>query len=199
MKEFWNERYARSEYIYGKKPNTFFANCLQSINPGKLLLPAEGEGRNAVYAASLGWQVKAFDQSEEAKKKALQLADENNVPIHYDVTSMQQLQTTEHFDAIAIIYAHFHDDVRTQYHQQLLKLLRPDGVFILEAFHQRQMPLASGGPKSLELLYTKTKLMNDFNGALFIEIFDEGLIEIHEGTYHNGKAEIIRLFGRKIV
>ncbi|MDA0985112.1 MAG: hypothetical protein O3C56_04825 [Bacteroidetes bacterium] len=54
MKDFWNERYASTEYVYGKEPNQYFKQILCSLSPGKILLPAEGEGRNAVYAASLG-------------------------------------------------------------------------------------------------------------------------------------------------
>lgn len=73
MKDFWNERYKESDYIYGTLPNEFFAASLASLNPGKIILPCEGEGRNAVYAASLGWTVLAFDFSESAKEKALKL------------------------------------------------------------------------------------------------------------------------------
>ena len=76
MKDFWNERYASTEYVYGKEPNQYFKQILCSLSPGKILLPAEGEGRNAVYAASLGWQVYAYDFSERAYKKAMALAAE---------------------------------------------------------------------------------------------------------------------------
>ena len=69
MKEFWNERYAAENYVYGTLPNTFFKYELSRLRPGKILLPAEGEGRNAVYAAEQGWDVYAFDYSHEAKRK----------------------------------------------------------------------------------------------------------------------------------
>ena len=45
------------------------------------LFLGEGEGRNAVYAAKLGWQVDAVDFSSSAKDKALKLAKENKVKI----------------------------------------------------------------------------------------------------------------------
>jgi hypothetical protein len=70
----WNERYGADEYVYGKEPNGFLKEFIDNHPPGKILLPAEGEGRNAVYAASKGWEVTAFDFSEEGKKKALKLA-----------------------------------------------------------------------------------------------------------------------------
>ena len=68
-KEFWNERYAKAEYVYGEEPNDFLKEQLKPGH-GVWLFPAEGEGRNAVYAASLGLQVVAFDQSEAGRAKS---------------------------------------------------------------------------------------------------------------------------------
>ena len=74
---FWDERYSTDEFIYGKEPNEFFRENLLKIRPGKLFLPGEGEGRNAVFAAKNGWTVDATDQSEIGKLKALKLASES--------------------------------------------------------------------------------------------------------------------------
>ena len=62
-KQFWDDRYSSGNYIYGTQPNRFFKEQIDKLEPGKLLLPAEGEGRNAIYAAREGWQVDAFDIS----------------------------------------------------------------------------------------------------------------------------------------
>ena len=83
----WNKRYAQKEYFYGKQPNEFFRKQLLKFPPGRILLPAEGEGRNAVFAALSGWDVVAFDTSTEAKKKAEKLAKENKVQISYSIIS----------------------------------------------------------------------------------------------------------------
>ncbi len=69
-KEMWNKRYARTDFVYDTVPNEFFKQQLLKLTPGKILLPAEGEGRNAVFAAKKGWKVDAFDSSIEALKKA---------------------------------------------------------------------------------------------------------------------------------
>lgn len=71
MKLIWDKRYAGDEYVYGIHPNIFFKEKIKGIKPGKILLPAEGEGRNAVYAAALGWNVSAFDFSDKARDKAI--------------------------------------------------------------------------------------------------------------------------------
>ncbi|WP_212747638.1 hypothetical protein [Fodinibius saliphilus] len=70
-KKFWNERYSGNHFVYGTHPNTFFKQQLDKLSPGELLMPAEGEGRNAVYAAEQGWSVTAFDVSAKAQKKSI--------------------------------------------------------------------------------------------------------------------------------
>ena len=77
MKNFWDERYSIKDYVYGTKPNHFFEEQIQKLKPGKILMLGEGEGRNAVFAAKLGWQVDAVDSSSVSKEKALKLAERN--------------------------------------------------------------------------------------------------------------------------
>ena len=49
MENFWDIRFKEEDYAYGTLPNAFFKETLNTYKPkGKLLLPAEGEGRNAV-------------------------------------------------------------------------------------------------------------------------------------------------------
>ncbi len=197
MKDFWNERYGHNEFIYGKKPNTFFAEQIVLLKPGKVLLPAEGEGRNAVYAAGLGWEVTAFDFSEAGKEKAGQLASEAGVSINYQISPATDFQAdAASFDVVALIYAHFPPQVRQPFHQQLVNWLKPGGRVILEAFHPRQMARSSGGPKNPEMLYDQETLGSDFS-ALKKVLLEEKTIQLSEGKHHEGEAEVVRYVGEK--
>src|SRR5690606_22118659 len=51
MKDLWDERYRDSAYVYGTAPNVWLEEQFRDLTPGFILFPAEGEGRNAVYAA----------------------------------------------------------------------------------------------------------------------------------------------------
>ena len=120
MEEFWNKRYAENEMAYGTEPNKFFASQLQRLQPGKILLPAEGEGRNAVHSAKLGWDVSAFDISKEGKRKAEILAENNKVKINYTVNGVVEIEyKKDSFDCIGLIYAHFPAHLKTEYHKIL--------------------------------------------------------------------------------
>jgi cyclopropane fatty-acyl-phospholipid synthase-like methyltransferase len=202
MKEFWNERYKQESFAFGEEPNLYFKEQIQKFNPGKLLLPAEGEGRNAVYAAQLGWQVSAFDTSSEGKIKAEKLAQKNQVSIHYQVGELDDLNYSEmEFDAIGLIYAHFPENIRHAYHQIFDKLLKKNGVIILEAFSKNHLNYNSknekvGGPRSEGMLYSIEDIKRDFHNYEILELI-ETEVDLNEGLYHVGLGSVIRFTGIK--
>ena len=179
----WNERYSNDEFAFGKQPNNYLKEQLEKLNVGTILFPAEGEGRNAVFAANLGWTVSAFDISMEGKKKADRLAEINNVTIDYQVGDLQEISfDTEQFDVIALIYAHFPANIKSLYHKTLDKYLRNGGVVIFEAFSKRHIDYVSknenvGGPRDLESLFSIEEIKSDFANYDIIEL-EEKEIEL---------------------
>ena len=192
---FWNERYQNNETVYGLLPNVFFKHCIDKINTGKLLLPAEGEGRNAVYAAKNGWDVTAFDYSEVAKEKALKMAMSHQVTFVYQTTNFLSFQAEPaSMDAVALIYAHMPPEIRSEFHHKVAYWVNKGGYVILEAFNPLQLELQSGGPKDVSMLYTQEMLKNDFPEHEWkFELLETIETELSEGPFHEGKAQVIRL------
>ncbi len=198
MQQFWEQRYDQSAYVYGKQPNAFFKAILDDHEPGKLLLPAEGEGRNAVYAARKGWIVDAFDFSANARKKALRLAEENGVTLNYYISSIEDFSFEANtYDMVGLCYVHASPAISAFLHRRVIEVLKPEGQVVLEAFNKKQITLNSGGPKNDDLLYDKSTIKLDFAGLsmLYLEALQE---ELSEGAYHKGLAEIIRFVGKKL-
>jgi SAM-dependent methyltransferase len=201
-KNMWNERYKESAYAYGKGPNVFFKEWLEKFTPGTILMPADGEGRNGVFAACSGWKVTAFDLSIEGKQKALALAKEFNVTLDYIVADLEQLHfNNKSFDAIGLIYAHFAAEKKAAFHAKLNKYLKSGGLIILEAFSKNHIALNKsnpgvGGPKDIDMLYSKEEVLKDFAGYQLLKLEEEE-ISLHEGKYHNGQGSVIRFVGRK--
>ncbi|WP_298365424.1 class I SAM-dependent methyltransferase [uncultured Lutibacter sp.] len=202
MKAFWDERYSANEFAYGVEPNVFFEKVINDLKlKGTILLPAEGEGRNAVFAAKKGLDVSCFDMSLQGKQKALKLASLNNVNINYVVGEFSEINFKENsFDVIALIYAHFPLNVKSQYHQKVTKWLKKDGILILEGFSKKQLEInkennKSFGPKSIEMLYTLEEIENDFKALERIQLFEE-IIDLNEGIHHKGKGSVIRFIGK---
>ena len=200
--ERWNDRYSNAAFAYGEEPNNFFKEQIEKLKPGTILFPAEGEGRNAVYAAKLGWEVAAFDISTEGKNKALKLAEANNITIDYKVGELETLNyQPEQFDAIALIYAHFPAEIKSYLHKTLETYLRKGGIIIFEAFSKKHLEYLAindkvGGPKDIESLFSIEEIKADFPNYEIIQL-EETEIELNEGLFHNGKGSVIRFVGKK--
>ncbi|MFH1051460.1 MAG: class I SAM-dependent methyltransferase [bacterium] len=197
MLEMWNSRYDNAEYIYGAEPNIFFKNFIDKEKPGKILLAAEGEGRNAVYAAKKDWECFAFDYSIKAREKALLLAQKANVLINYKVQSFEDLEIIPDFyDVAALLFAHIQHGFRNEVHRKVVQSIKSGGVIILEAFSKKQIDFNSGGPKDINMLYSTDELQEDFQD-LDIILINEKNLYLNEGSYHVGEACVIELIARK--
>lgn len=190
---FWDERYGHDTYFYGTEPNIWFKEQLDFLQPGKILLPAEGEGRNAVYAAGTGWLVTAFDMSQEGRKKALKLANARHLHLDYQVCRAENfICDPESFDAVAMIYTHFPTHEQAALINQLQQALKTGGVFLMEVFSVNQIKNNSGGPKRIDLLY-KIENIKIYFSSLRIDFLKEVQFDLDEGPRHSGKADVIRL------
>jgi SAM-dependent methyltransferase len=203
MNQKWDERYKDQEFAYGKEPNLFFKEWLTQFEPGSILMPADGEGRNGVFAAALGWKVTAVDLSIEGQSKALQLARENHVILDYIVGDLEQLNfEKETFDAIGLVYAHFSAEKKSLLHRKLNDCLRPGGIIILEAFSKTHIQFNGpdpkvGGPKDIDMLYSMSEITADFGNYEVLMLVEEEIL-LNEGKYHIGRGSVIRFVGRKI-
>ena len=203
MKEMWDARYLSETYAYGTAPNEFFKYALTKYKlEGKILMPAEGEGRNAVYAAKKELNVTAFDTSVEGKKKAHKLARKENVAITYEVGEFFDLDIVDQqFDASALIFAHFPPPLLSKYHQKIGSLIVPNGMIILEGFSKNHLKFREqnpnvGGPNKIEMLFSKESIQNDFTDFDIIHL-EEVEVELKEGEFHNGIGSVIRFIGKK--
>jgi len=200
--DMWNERFGRDEYAYGESPNHYLKEQLDKLKPGSILFAAEGEGRNAVYAAKSGWAVSAFDISVEGQKKAIQLAARNKVTIDYKLGELSTLgYQPGQFDAVALIYAHFPSAIKAAYLKTLATFIRQNGVVIVEAFSKSHLEYIArnekvGGPRDLDMLYSMAELNEAFPDFDAVELVEKE-IDLREGDFHQGAGSVIQFLGRK--
>lgn len=198
MQHFWDDLFGQDDYVYGQEPNSYFKTCLDSLERGQLLLPCEGEGRQAVYAAQQAWYTYAFDSSQEAQRKALALAKKYFVQIGYELQDIEDVMLQdEKFDCAAIIFAHFPKDKQAAYYRKIVDAIKPGGHIIVELFAKEQLKYESGGPKNEEMLMDEVLMREYFSSFDFLD-FSNDLRELNEGFKHQGTASTYRLFGKKV-
>ena len=197
----WNERYSETEYVFGTHPNDFLKETFVHIpTGGRVLCLAEGEGRNAVFLAEQGYEVTAMDLSDVGLNKALKLAGDRGVAITTQVADLADYQFgEEQWDGIVSIWAHMPVAVRQQVHAQIAPALKPNGVFIAEAYTEQQLTMeAVGGPpasekerfNSLENLQIELAELEEIIGI-------EKQRLISEGKRHQGLSAVVQFVGRK--
>jgi 2-polyprenyl-3-methyl-5-hydroxy-6-metoxy-1,4-benzoquinol methylase len=193
---FWDTFFDSNEYAYGEHPNDFLRENAQMFK-GKVLCLAEGEGRNAVFLASNGCEVTCIDFSEMALAKARDLAKKKGCTIECICADLSDVDFgNAQWDGIVMIFGHLPPLLRAKVHGAFFKALKPGGKVLIEAYDKDQLPLGTGGPKTLEMLYSAEDLAHDFKA------FDNMAIqsvkrEIHEGSFHNGKSSVLQVLLEK--
>lgn len=196
--KMWDERYSEEEYAYGAEPNDFLKAVIRETSSGVALCLAEGQGRNAVYLARLGFQVTAMDLSEVGLRRATELARVRGVSIRTEKGDMSTYPIpAESCDLIVSIFGHAMPEIRTRILREAMKGLRKGGLLVLEGYSKEQLPNPTGGPKIPEMLYSVEELREDIGPEAELLLLQRASREIHEGRYHNGMSEVVQLLARK--
>lgn len=194
----WDERYSREGFFYGTEPNEFLRAHTALLPPGgEVLCLAEGEGRNAVYLASMGFDVTGVDGSPVGIAKLRKLAGQRGVHVKAVVSDLAQFAIVpDAWDAIVSIWCHLPAPLRRQVYRASVAGLRSGGVFLLEAYHPRQLEFKTGGPPTAELMVTLAALRDELTGLELIEARETERV-VHEGQGHHGPSAVVQVVGRK--
>jgi len=192
----WNERYASDEFAYGTEPNSFLVQHANLLTSPVLSL-AEGEGRNAVFLASLGLDVLGVDASDVGLAKAQKLAESRGLTIRTEVADLATYEPAEnHYGSVISIWAHLPSQVRNRFYPLVERSLKPGGIILFEAYTKAQLSRSTGGPKDPDLLMDLAELVKQFPNCEPI-IAQEIEREIIEGKFHTGLAHVVQFIARK--
>ncbi len=196
--EHWNARYSEPGYIYGTAPNAFLQSVFHMIPHGAVLCLGDGEGRNGVFLAEHCYTVTSVDYSEVGLRKAQSLAASRGVQIHTVLCDLLNFTIEPNsWYGIVSIFCHLPPELRKTVHAQAAAGLKPNGVFILEAYSPKQLQYGTGGPKQEELLMALDDVKHELD-SLHFDIAHEIEREVIEGKYHTGKASVIQILARKL-
>jgi len=194
----WNERYSGDDYVYGTEPNSFLAKYADLLI-GPVLSLAEGEGRNAVFLASLGLKVHGVDGSEVGLAKAQALARSKGVEIQTEVADLGTFEPAANsYGSVVSISAHLPSAVRKRLYPLVERCLKSNGILLLEAYSEDQLARDTGGPKDPDMLMTSAKIEREFPNCEPI-LLRELEREVCEGKYHTGIASVVQFIARKQV
>ena len=193
----WDERYLHNQYAYGEKENAFLRATCHYLPKGRILSLGEGEGRNSLYLAKLGYEVTAIDFSKIGLEKTRKRAAQNKVFIRTHYTDLTEYNFgQEEWAGIISIFFHTHKTDRQRILYKCVQALSKNGVFIMEGYSLDQPKFGTGGPKIPEFLCDLEEVKQELAGLNF-EIARKVEREIIEGNYHTGMGSVIQIVASK--
>jgi len=193
-KHHWDESFSDEDYVYGETPNIFIKDkspiILKNASVGCF---AEGEGRNAVYLATLGHHVTSFDQSTVGLKKTKQLASRHNVEVE---TKAKDLTTEnvspQQFDAAIMVFGHVTKEDQPFFMENIINSVKHGGYVLFEVYSTDQLAYETGGPPNIEYLYEPEDILNWIKPHKCLHFYyGEAMRE--EGKRHTGLGHVIQV------
>lgn len=198
---FWSARYrdAGDDYLFGTEPNRFLATQAAQFSAGmQVLSVADGEGRNSIWLAEQGCTVTATEISPVALEKARKLAAGRHVTVDFVLADILHWDWPQaQFDAVVGIFIQFAGPAeRPALFAGMQQAVKPGGRIFLQGYTPKQLEYRTGGPSTVDNLYTEEMLRTAFAGWA-IERLREHEDTINEGTAHAGRSALIDLVARK--
>lgn len=182
----WDERYSQTDLVWGAPPNAVVVEQATSLPRGRSLDLACGEGRNALWLATRGWEVTGLDYSAVALDKARRVAAEAPRSVRerldYRVADVTDSDLGGPYDLVLMIYLHLAADDRLRVVNHAISALKPDGILMILGHDAINVPEGVGGPQDAEILYTPDILVSEIGGRLDIDIAERRYRDTDAGT-----------------
>jgi SAM-dependent methyltransferase len=161
----WDERYRDHAHLWPVTPNLFVADRLGGAPPGKGLDLAAGEGRNAIWLASLGWEMTAVDFSEVAVEKGRVQSE----AVEFVVADVRTWEPEGSFDLVLVAYLHLTPPDYETVVGRAENWLAPGGELFLIGHDLSNITEGWGGPQYPELLWDVPEVLSLLDGMAIVE------------------------------
>lgn len=182
----WDERYSQSELVWGAPPNAVVVEQVTALPRGRALDLACGEGRNALWLATRGWEVTGLDYSAVALDKARRVAAEAPRSVRerldYRVADVTESDLGGEYDLVLMIYLHLAPEERLRVVNRAISALKPDGILMILGHDAVNLAQGVGGPQDIEILYTPDDLVTVLDGRLDVDVAERRFRETEAGT-----------------
>jgi SAM-dependent methyltransferase len=161
QREDWDARHAWVEDVWDEA-NRFLGAEVAELQPGRALDLACGQGRNAIWLATHGWEVTGVDFSEVAVAKALARAERDALPATFVCADLLDYEPTAGaYDLVLLLYLHVPAIERRHIVAKAASAVNPGGTFILLGHDLANMTDGVGGPSDPGLLYTPDQIARE--------------------------------------
>lgn len=149
----WDERYSGTELVWGRGPNAEVERRLVDVRPGTALDVAGGEGRNAVWLASRGWEATNVDFSGAALERSSRLAEDRGVTVRNVQADVTTWEPDERYDLVLMAYVQLPEPHRSDLLARAARWVAPGGRLVVIAHDRANVEGGHGGPPDPGVCY----------------------------------------------
>ena len=164
-REDWDRKYSAVENLWSARPNRFLVAEVENLPPGRALDLACGEGQNAIWLATLGWEVVGVDFSEVAIAKGKTRAERDGVVVDLAVADLLEYEPEAGaYDLVLLLYLHLSPQERRLVLERASTALAPGGTLVLVGHHLANMTEGVGGPSDPTIHFTPDEIVSELPG-----------------------------------
>ena len=166
----WDDRYSGQELLWKAEPNGFLVQEVSELHPGTALDVACGEGRNAVWLASLGWKATGVDFSDVALSKARDLAEARGVSVEWISADLTEWDPPAGaFDLVIVFYLQLPPDKRRRVYASMARAVAPAGTMLVVGHDTDNIGRGYGGPQDPAVLFSAQDVAADLSDLRIIK------------------------------
>jgi SAM-dependent methyltransferase len=150
----WDERYRERPLVWSAEPNLFVERELAGLPPARALDLAAGEGRNALWLASRGWEVEAVEFSPIAIEKGRQLAAGAGLELRWTLADLRAEPAVAPAALVLIAYLQLPAGEMRPVLRHAAGAVAPGGQLFLVGHARRNLAEGVGGPQDPDVLWT---------------------------------------------
>jgi SAM-dependent methyltransferase len=166
----WDDRYRAKDLVWGSGPNAFLVEAVGGLSPGKALDLACGQGRNAVWLATKGWEVTAVDWSEVGLAGARSLAAEAGVEVDWQLADLLTWSCEPAaYDLVIVVYLQIPQAERHAVWRAAVDAVGPEGRLMIIGHDLANLTEGYGGPQDPGVLYTASEVVGVIGSRLRVE------------------------------
>ncbi len=174
--DYWNRFYTDSNANFNKAPNGFLKQMVEGQRPGVALDYGIGEGRNAIYLASLGWQVWGFDPADAGVALAQKRAKKLGLTLHTAAVRDSEYEFgKERFDLVLFSWTMPLVPV-----QKVADSLKPGGIVVMEC--------------GADFLSGRNEMLHVFDP---LQIIRYEIVRAKSDFYDRRDTDVLRMVARK--
>ena len=146
--------------MWSATPNQFLEAEATGLTSGRALDVACGEGRNALWLASRGWQVTAVDFAAEGIATGRRRAEEIGVSVDWVVADVVEWEPEPGaFDLVAIAYLQLAVERMRSVLRHAVRALAPGGTLVAVGHDRANLTDGYGGPQESSVLWTAGEIV----------------------------------------